>query len=174
MGTVGDGRDARDAEDHTGEPERVDERERPDRVAQRPEHPLELGADIVVHSATKFCCGHSDTMAGVVCVNDDALAKQIYFVANAEGTALAPFDCWLLLRGLKTMHLRTYKAQENAIAVARFLKTHAKVTRVLYAGLPDHPGHALHASQSSGGEAESRRPVARIRRCGSASAVQNM
>ena len=112
--------------------------------------PLKLGADIVVHSATKFCCGHSDTMAGVVCVDDDALAKQIYFVANAEGTALAPFDCWLLLRGLKTMHLRTYKAQDNAVAVARFLQTHAKVTRVLYAGLPDHPGHALHASQSSG------------------------
>eukprot|EP00617_Octactis_speculum_P025946 CAMPEP_0185744508 /NCGR_PEP_ID=MMETSP1174-20130828/2649_1 /TAXON_ID=35687 /ORGANISM="Dictyocha speculum, Strain CCMP1381" /LENGTH=440 /DNA_ID=CAMNT_0028417965 /DNA_START=3 /DNA_END=1326 /DNA_ORIENTATION=+ len=112
--------------------------------------PLDLGADFVVTSCTKFACGHSDTMAGVVSVKDPELAKQVYFYQNAEGTGLAPFDCWLLLRGLKTMPLRLERGQSNAMQVAAFLQSHPRVTSVLYAGLPDHPDKALHDSQTSG------------------------
>ena len=118
--------------------------------------PLELGADIVMHSATKYICGHSDTMAGVVTVrpgiekNGKTLAESIYFCQNAEGTALAPFDAWLVLRGLKTMSLRVYRQQENAMQIARWLKAHPLVTSVLYAGLEDHPDFAIHRTQSSG------------------------
>jgi cystathionine beta-lyase len=102
--------------------------------------PLDLGADFVVTSCTKFACGHSDTMAGVVAVRDPELAKRVYFYQNAEGTGLAPFDCWLLLRGIKTMPLRMERAQANAMRIARFLKSHPRVTSVRYAGLPDNPG----------------------------------
>ena len=93
--------------------------------------PLDLGADLVVTSCTKFACGHSDTMAGVVTCNDPAVAKQLYFTQNAEGTGLAPFDCWLLLRGLKTMPLRLERAQKSALSVARALRTHPRVTQVV-------------------------------------------
>lgn len=115
------------------------------------QRPLELGADIVVHSATKFFCGHSDTMAGVVCVNDKELGDRIYFNQNAEGTGLAPFDCWLALRGIKTMALRVHKAQSNAVHLAEFLAAHPKVTKVFYATLDGHPDAELHASQATGG-----------------------
>lgn len=115
------------------------------------QRPLALGAHIVVHSATKFVCGHSDTMAGVVCVDDLELAKRLYFVQNAEGTGLAPFDCWLALRGLKTMSLRVYKAQANAVHLADFLAAHPMVQRVYYASRSDHPDHSLHATQADGG-----------------------
>ena len=96
--------------------------------------PLELGADIVVHSATKFMSGHSDTMAGAVIVRDQVeggktLADAIYFYQNAEGTALAPFDCWLVLRGIKTMGIRLEKQQVNAIAVSQWLKSNPLVTK---------------------------------------------
>ena len=114
--------------------------------------PLQLGADVVVHSATKFIAGHSDTMCGVVCCDDDALAKRLYFAQNAEGTGLAPFDCWLALRGLKTMALRVDKAQANAVKLANYLHyQQPKVTKVYYATLPDHPDRDLHASQATGG-----------------------
>ena len=113
--------------------------------------PLQLGADIVVHSATKFVAGHSDTMAGVVCVDDDALAKRLYFAQNAEGTGLAPFDCWLALRGLKTMALRVHKAQANAVTLAAYLQSQPKVTKVYYATLEGHPDKELHATQATGG-----------------------
>ncbi|KAJ8605595.1 hypothetical protein CTAYLR_000033 [Chrysophaeum taylorii] len=113
--------------------------------------PLELGADVVVHSATKFICGHSDTMAGVVCVNDPTLGDRLYFSQNAEGTGLAPLDAWLALRGLKTMALRVEKAQANAAILADWLSSHPKVTNVFYATRDDHPDHALHATQATGG-----------------------
>ncbi|KAJ1447927.1 Cys/Met metabolism PLP-dependent enzyme-domain-containing protein [Pelagophyceae sp. CCMP2097] len=113
--------------------------------------PLELGAHVVVHSLTKFFAGHSDTMAGAVCCDDPELAKRLAFTVNAEGTALAPFDCWLVLRGMKTMSLRVNAAMRNTERVAAFLHAHAKVTKCYYATLPSHPGKELHASQASGG-----------------------
>ena len=118
--------------------------------------PLELGADIVIHSATKFMSGHSDTMAGAVVVRDaiegsKSLADTIYFFQNAEGTGLAPFDCWLVLRGLKTMPLRLEKQQFNAAIIARWLQKQSCIRKVYYAGLPDHPDYSLHSSQASGG-----------------------
>lgn len=113
--------------------------------------PLELGADIVMHSATKFIAGHSDVMAGVLAVKGESLAKDIYFLQNAEGSGLAPFDCWLCLRGIKTMALRIEKQQENARKIAEFLSTHPLIKEVYYAGLPGHPGHSLHFSQAKGG-----------------------
>ncbi|XP_062075257.1 cystathionine beta-lyase, chloroplastic-like [Humulus lupulus] len=106
--------------------------------------PLELGADIVMHSATKFIAGHSDVMAGVLAVRGERLAKELYFLQNAEGSGLAPFDCWLCLRGIKTMALRIEKQQSNAQTIAEFLASHLRVTKVKYAGLVDHPGHDLH------------------------------
>ncbi|PSS01749.1 Cystathionine beta-lyase [Actinidia chinensis var. chinensis] len=113
--------------------------------------PLELGADIVMHSATKFIAGHSDVMAGVLAVKGEMLlAKDLYFLQNAEGSGLAPFDCWVCLRGIKTMPLRVEKQQENAQKIAEFLSAHPKVKKVNYAGLPDHPGRSLHFSQAKG------------------------
>ncbi|KAL0867030.1 hypothetical protein Bca101_046148 [Brassica carinata] len=112
--------------------------------------PLELGADIVMHSATKFIAGHSDLMGGVLAVKGEKLAKELYFLQNSEGSGLAPFDCWLCLRGIKTMALRIEKQQENARKIAMYLSTHPRVKKVYYAGLPDHPGHHLHFSQAKG------------------------
>ena len=118
--------------------------------------PLELGADIVVHSATKFMCGHSDTMAGAVIARDmkegdKTLSETLYFYQNAEGTALAPFDCWLISRGLKTMALRVERQQINAVKIAKWLQTVPLITTVFYAGLDDHKDSDIHMSQSSGG-----------------------
>ncbi|GER57213.1 cystathionine beta-lyase [Striga asiatica] len=112
--------------------------------------PLELGADIVMHSATKFIAGHSDLMAGVLAIKGESLAKDLYFLQNAEGSGLAPFDCWLCLRGIKTMALRIEKQQDNAQKIAEFLSSHPRVKKVNYAGLPDHPGRSLHYSQAKG------------------------
>ncbi|XAR68427.1 Cystathionine beta-lyase [Bertholletia excelsa] len=112
--------------------------------------PLELGADIVMHSATKFIAGHSDVMAGVLAVRGESLAEDLRLLQNAEGAGLAPFDCWVCLRGIKTMALRVEKQQENAQKVAEFLSSHPKVKKVNYAGLPDHPGRSLHFSQAKG------------------------
>jgi cystathionine beta-lyase len=118
--------------------------------------PLEIGADIVIHSATKFLSGHSDTMAGVVTVknipdgNNTTLPKTLYFYQNAEGPALAPFDCWLVLRGLKTMSLRVKQQALNAMEIAKRLTTTPSVQQVIYPGLATHPDHALHRTQASG------------------------
>ncbi|MQL97270.1 hypothetical protein Taro_029961, partial [Colocasia esculenta] len=112
--------------------------------------PLELGADIVMHSATKLLAGHSDLMAGVLAVKGERLAKDVAFLQNAEGSGLAPFDCWLCLRGIKTMALRVEKQQANAQQIAEFLSSHPRVKKVNYAGLPDHPGRSLHYSQAKG------------------------
>ena len=97
--------------------------------------PLNMGADIVVHSATKFFGGHADTMGGFVVANTSEIANQLAFNQNACGTALSPFDCWLFLRGIKTMSLRVLAQQENARKVAETLRSHPDVTEVLYLGL---------------------------------------
>ncbi|CAH8384157.1 unnamed protein product [Eruca vesicaria subsp. sativa] len=89
-------------------------------------------------------------MAGVLAVKGEKLAKELYFLPNSEGSGLAPFDCWLCLRGIKTMALRIEKQQENARKIAMYLSTHPRVKKVNYAGLPDHPGHHLHFSQLKG------------------------
>ncbi|SFS13161.1 cystathionine beta-lyase [Granulicella pectinivorans] len=117
------------------------------------QNPLELGADIVIHSATKFLSGHSDVTGGAVVVKDEELARQVYFLQNAEGTALGPFDCYLVLRGLKTLKLRMDAQQANALRIAEFLQGHAKVAAVHYPGMPFHPGYAVQMRQARGGGA---------------------
>jgi cystathionine beta-lyase len=114
------------------------------------QNPLDLGADIVLHSATKFLCGHSDVTAGVAVVKDDDLAKQIYFLQNAEGNALGPFDAFLFLRGLKTLKLRMDAQQKNAQAIADWLEAHPQVTAVNYPGLTTSPGYLLQRKQARG------------------------
>jgi len=117
------------------------------------QNPLALGADIVVHSATKFLCGHSDVTGGVVVVKDDILGKEIQFLQNAQGNALGPFDSFLLLRGLKTLKLRLDAQQKNAVKIADFLAAHAKVNAVYYPGLPSHSGYDAQTKQARGGGA---------------------
>jgi cystathionine beta-lyase len=114
------------------------------------QNPIALGADLVIHSATKFLCGHSDVTGGVVVAKDQALADEIYFLQNAEGSALGPFDCFLLLRGLKTLKLRMDAQQRSAGLIARFLQEHPKVSSVYYPGLADHPLHTVQQAQARG------------------------
>ena len=114
------------------------------------QRPLSLGIDMVVHSATKFLGGHNDLVGGAVIVADPALAEKMLFAQKAVGAVLSPWDAWLLLRGIKTLHLRVRKAQENAMVLARFLSSHPFVRKVYYPGLPGHPRAALHASQADG------------------------
>jgi cystathionine beta-lyase/cystathionine gamma-synthase len=122
------------------------------------QQPLQLGADIVVHSATKFFGGHSDVTGGLVCVGEEELAKRIAFFQNAEGSGLAPFDCWLFLRGIKTLALRVEKAQQNAITVAKYLREHKLVHKLNFAGLEPldkrdtaaWQAFEIHKSQASG------------------------
>jgi cystathionine gamma-lyase/cystathionine beta-lyase/cystathionine gamma-lyase/homocysteine desulfhydrase len=114
------------------------------------QRPLAQGADIVVHSTTKFLNGHSDSVGGVAVVKDPKHAEWLRFVQNAAGAILSPMDSWLVLRGTKTLHLRMPRHEENACAVAPFLYNHGKVQRVLWPGFPDHPGHEVHKHQSSG------------------------
>jgi len=106
------------------------------------QQPLELGADLVVHSTTKYLGGHSDTVGGFVAANDDALAERLYFLQKSLGAVPGPFDSWLVLRGIKTLALRMRQHSENARQVAAFLEAHDEVEQVLYPGLPSHPGHA--------------------------------
>jgi cystathionine beta-lyase len=112
--------------------------------------PLSLGADIAVHSATKFLGGHADVMGGVVVVRDERLAEDIYLMQNGEGNALAPFDCFLLLRGLKSLKIRVDAQQRNTQAVAEFLAADPRVERVFYPGLKSDPGYARQQQQASG------------------------
>jgi len=114
------------------------------------QRPLNLGADVVVHSATKFLCGHSDVTAGALIINDPALHKQFSSQQNAEGAGLSPFESWLLLRGLKTLALRVERQNNSAEKIARFLQSRAEVTRVFYPGLATHPGHEIHRRQADG------------------------
>jgi len=114
------------------------------------QRPLELGADIVVHSGTKYLGGHNDTLAGLVVVNDKELAERIKLIQKSEGAVLSPFDSWLILRGIKTLGVRLEKQQENAMKIAKWLCTHKNVTKVNYVGLPDHEGYEISKSQASG------------------------
>jgi len=115
------------------------------------QNPLDIGADIVLHSATKYLCGHSDVTAGAIITNDVEIYRKIAFTQNAEGNALAPFDSWLLFRGLKTLALRVEKQNSNAEKVAAFLAAHPTVERVFYPTLAGHEGAEIHKSQSRGG-----------------------
>ena len=114
------------------------------------QNPLKLGADIVVHSGTKYLGGHNDTLAGFVVAGSKELAEKIRFIIKTTGAGLAPFDSWLILRGIKTLALRMEKAQENAIQLAEWLKTRTEVVRVIYPGLKEHPGHEIMKKQASG------------------------
>jgi len=107
------------------------------------QRPLELGADIVVHSSTKYLNGHSDVVGGIVIVNDDKIAEKLAFLQNAVGAVPSPFDCWLVLRATKTLHLRMKKHNSNAIIIARFLDEHPKVETVIYPGLESYPQRDL-------------------------------
>ncbi|RMG58448.1 MAG: PLP-dependent transferase [Deltaproteobacteria bacterium] len=112
--------------------------------------PIEYGADIVVHSATKYLGGHNDLIGGLVVAADGELGERLYFIQKAAGAILGPFDSWVLLRGMKTLAVRMEKAQENAEKLARFLADHPKVTDVYFPGLPDHPGRDVHFRQARG------------------------
>jgi cystathionine gamma-synthase/cystathionine beta-lyase len=112
--------------------------------------PLDLGADIVLHSASKFLAGHNDTIAGIATVREPALAEQVGYLQNAMGAVLGPQDAWLVLRGLKTLALRLEQQQANALAVARWLRQHPKVGRIYYSGLPEDAGHAALARIAGG------------------------
>jgi len=111
------------------------------------QRPLDLGADIVVHSTTKYLGGHSDTIGGFVATNDPTIAERLYFLQKSLGAVPGPFDSWLVLRGIKTLTVRMRQHCENAMAVAVWLERHGNVERVLYPGLPSHPHHAIAAKQ---------------------------
>lgn len=114
------------------------------------QRPIELGADIVVHSATKYLGGHNDTLAGLVVTATEELGEKIGFIQNSVGSVLAPFDSWLILRGIKTLGVRLNKQEQNAHRIAAWLKTQPQVTSVNYPGLPDHPGHGISKKQATG------------------------
>jgi cystathionine beta-lyase/cystathionine gamma-synthase len=111
------------------------------------QQPLLLGADVVVHSLTKYLGGHSDLIGGFAATNDPTVAERLLFLQKSLGAVPGPFDCWLVLRGLKTLAVRMRQHCENARAVAGFLASHPRVEKVLYPGLPDHPGHEIAARQ---------------------------
>ena len=111
------------------------------------QRPLDLGADIVVHSTTKYLGGHSDTVGGFVATNDPTIAERLYFLQKSLGAVPGPFDSWLVLRGIKTLAVRMRQHCDNAMAVAVWLERHGNVERVLYPGLPSHPHHTLAAKQ---------------------------
>jgi cystathionine gamma-lyase/cystathionine beta-lyase/cystathionine gamma-lyase/homocysteine desulfhydrase len=114
------------------------------------QHPLELGADIVIHSTTKYLNGHSDGVGGAVILNDADLAARLKFIQNAAGAILGPFDSWLVLRGVKTLAVRMERHNSNGLAVARHLAGHPKVKKVYYPGLPSHPQYELAKKQMTG------------------------
>ena len=111
------------------------------------QNPLSLGADVVVHSITKFIAGHSDVVMGAIVLNDTSLADKLYFIQNSCGAVPGPQDCFLVLRGIKTLHVRMDRHCENAIQVASFLKNHPKVESVFYPGLSSHPNHEVAVNQ---------------------------
>jgi cystathionine beta-lyase len=111
------------------------------------QRPLDLGADIVMHSATKYLGGHSDVVMGALVVNDETLAKQLYFIQNASGAVCGPQDSFLVLRGIKTLHVRMQRHCENGRSVANFLLNHPKVERVYWPGLKSHPNHSVALQQ---------------------------
>lgn len=114
------------------------------------QNPLDLGADLVIHSGTKFLNGHNDVLAGFVCTNREDLAEQLRYLYKTVGSCLSAFDSYLLLRGLKTLAVRMERQQKNALQIAQWLKKQPQVTDVLYIGLPKHPGYEVNLSQSRG------------------------
>jgi cystathionine gamma-synthase len=111
------------------------------------QQPLALGADLVLHSTTKYLGGHSDVVGGFVATNDDTISERLAFLQKSLGAVPGPFDAWLVLRGVKTLAVRMQRHCENAVAIAAMLEHHPRVERVLYPGLPTHPGHAIAARQ---------------------------
>lgn len=137
------------------------------------QRPLTLGADLVLHSTTKYIGGHADLVGGAVCLNERLLYDRLKFLQNAAGATPSPFDCFLTLRGIKTLALRMREHETNATRIAGFLKRHPRVRRVYYPGLADHPGHEIAAAQMDGfsgmisfevkgGLAEARRVLQRL------------
>jgi cystathionine gamma-synthase/cystathionine gamma-lyase len=112
--------------------------------------PLELGADLVVHSTTKYLAGHSDVIGGAVVCDKKLVYEKLKFHQNAAGAVPGPWDCWLVLRGIKTLAVRMREHEANALCVARYLRRHRKVSRVYYPGLPDHAGYRLARRQMTG------------------------
>ena len=138
------------------------------------QRPLSLGADLVLHSTTKYIAGHADVVGGAICLNEQSLYERLKFMQNAAGATPSPFDCFLTLRGIKTLALRMREHEKNATRITQFLKDHRRVQRVYYPGEPDHPGHKVAASQMDGfsgvvsfevkgGLVEARRVLARFR-----------
>lgn len=114
------------------------------------QNPLSLGADIVIHSGTKYLAGHNDTLAGFIVTNRADIQEKLRFLIKTTGAGLSPFDSWLTLRGIKTLSIRMEKAQENAIKIVEWLKKQKEVTKVLYPGLSDHPGYETQKKQARG------------------------
>ncbi len=114
------------------------------------QNPLDLGADVVIHSGTKYLAGHNDTLAGFIVVKDAALSQKLRFIYKTTGACLAPFDSWLIIRGMKTLALRMDKSADNASKIAAWLRTQDKVGKVYYPGLDDHPGKAIMDRQARG------------------------
>lgn len=114
------------------------------------QNPIDLGADIVVHSATKYLGGHSDVVHGVVIVNEDDMAEKLHFIQNSCGAVPGPHDCWLVLRGIKTLHVRMKQHCINGEIVAHFLRNHPKVNKVYWCGFEDHPNHEIAKKQMRG------------------------
>ena len=112
--------------------------------------PLNLGADVVMHSVTKYMNGHSDVVGGVFITSNTPLYEKVKYLQNAVGAVPAPMDCFLVMRGLKTLHVRMKQHAENAMKVAEFLNKHPSIEKVIYPGLPEHPQHALAKKQMSG------------------------
>jgi len=138
------------------------------------QRPLKLGADLVLHSTTKYIGGHADVVGGAICLNDRPLYQRLKYLQNAAGATPSPFDCFLTLRGIKTLALRMREHERNATRIAGFLNEQPRVRRVYYPGLSDHPGHDVAASQMDGfsgmvsfevrgGLAEARRVLSRLR-----------
>jgi cystathionine beta-lyase/cystathionine gamma-synthase len=111
------------------------------------QRPLEYGADCVMHSSTKFIGGHSDVLGGILVVKDKELGERLHFIQKSGGAIPSPFDCWLLLRSVKTMSMRVQKASDNASKIADFLDNHSMISRVIYPGLASHPQHELAKKQ---------------------------
>lgn len=114
------------------------------------QRPLSLGADIVLHSATKYLGGHSDLVAGVVVVNNKELANRLHFIQNSTGGVLGPFDSFLLIKGIKTLAVRMDRHNDNAKVIAEFLRSREEIEKVYYPGFEDHPGHAIQTKQAKG------------------------
>lgn len=114
------------------------------------QNPLKLGADIVIHSGTKYLGGHNDTLSGFIVTNREDIREKLRFLIKTTGAGLAPFDSWLILRGIKTLSVRMDRAEENAIKITNWLKDRKHITKVIYPGLPEHPGHEIMKKQARG------------------------